>query len=117
MAGALRLPPRTRDYLVRMPRDVTVRSACEDVECDAWRYGWDSLIDESTPLGAQQAEYIRTRARRTFTEIDCALEVAAYVAAVCRCSEHHWHPIVFLRSRKDDCVIGPSDDLRTHGAK
>jgi hypothetical protein len=58
----------TRDYVVRMPRDVTVRSACEDVECDGWRDGWESHIDEGTVLGQAQAAYIRQHSGRTFTE-------------------------------------------------
>ena len=59
----------TRDYIVRMPRDVFVRAACEDVGCEQWQYGWDSLIDENTPLGKAQAEYIRAKSGRTFREM------------------------------------------------
>ena len=59
----------TRDYIVHMPRDVTVRAACEDAGCEQWLYGWDSLIDESTPLGQAQAAYIRQRSGRTFREM------------------------------------------------
>jgi hypothetical protein len=59
----------TRDYVVRMPRDVTVRSACEDVECEGWRCGWESHIDEGAPLGRAQAAYIRQHSGRTFTEM------------------------------------------------
>lgn len=58
----------TRDYKVHMPRDVLVKAACEDVGCENWRYGWDSLIDESTKLGQAQAEYIRGKSGRTFRE-------------------------------------------------
>lgn len=59
----------TRDYRVHMPRDVTVKAACEDVDCENWRYGWDSLIDERTSLGQAQAEYIRDKSGRTFREM------------------------------------------------
>jgi hypothetical protein len=59
----------TRDYVVRMPRDATVKAACEDVGCENWRYGWDSLIDESTSLGQAQAAYIRQNSGRTFREM------------------------------------------------
>lgn len=62
----------TRDYRVQMPRDVTVKAACEDVDCENWRYGWDSLIDESTSLGQAQAEYIRGKSGRTFIEMRTA---------------------------------------------
>ena len=59
----------TRDYKVRMPRDVTVKAACEEVSCEQWLFGWDSLIDENTKLGQAQAKYIRTKSGRTFREM------------------------------------------------
>jgi hypothetical protein len=59
----------TRDYLVRMPRDTTVRAACEHAGCENWLYGWDCLIDEDTALGIAQAAYIRRNSGRTFTEM------------------------------------------------
>lgn len=59
----------TRDYRIRMPPDRWVRSACEDAGCDAWRYGWESAVDEATDLGKAQAAYIRTQSGRTFTEL------------------------------------------------
>jgi hypothetical protein len=59
----------TRDYLLRLPRDVTVVAACEDVGCEAWQFGWETQIDEATPLGTFQAAYIRETSGRTFTEM------------------------------------------------
>lgn len=59
----------TRDYTVRMPPDRWVKAACEQVGCEARRYGWDSLVDESTRLGRAQADYIRTQSGRTFREM------------------------------------------------
>lgn len=59
----------TRDYVVHMPPDRWVRAACEDAGCESWQYGWDSLIDERTPLGARQAGYIRAQSGRTFREL------------------------------------------------
>ena len=58
----------TRDYVVRMPRDTSVVAACADVGCSAWLYGWETLVDEGTPLGREQALYIRHMSGRTFTE-------------------------------------------------
>jgi len=63
------LVPQTRDYLVRMPRDTTVVAACQDVGCENWRYGWDTLIDEATALGQRQAAYIRQHSGRDFAEM------------------------------------------------
>jgi hypothetical protein len=41
---------------------------CEDADCDAYRLGWASLIDERTDLGQRQAHYIRRESGRRFTE-------------------------------------------------
>ncbi|MFH9248237.1 hypothetical protein ACH4LK_22750 [Streptomyces lydicus] len=55
-------------YSITVPRDTAVRAACEQVGCEAWRHGWESVIDERTQLGQQQAAYIRGQSRRTFRE-------------------------------------------------
>lgn len=60
--------PATRDYIVRMPRDTSVVAACHEVRCEAWQFGWETLADEGTPLGREQAAYIRRMSGRTFTE-------------------------------------------------
>jgi hypothetical protein len=80
----------TRDYRVHMPRDVTVKAACEEVSCEQWRFGWDSLIDESTSLGQAQAEYIRTKSGRVFREMRApdGLTVFRFEAHQ-RCFEEH----------------------------
>jgi hypothetical protein len=55
------------DYRIRRPIERRTRPAtCEEVQCEAWVNGWVSAIDETTPLGRQQAEYIRQRSGRTF---------------------------------------------------
>ena len=59
----------TRDYLLRLPRDVTVVAACEEVRCEAWQYGWQTTCDETTPLGTFRAAYIRESCGRTFREM------------------------------------------------
>lgn len=45
----------------------TVES-CDTVECANLANGWRTLIDESTPLGEQQAYYIRKMSGRRFFE-------------------------------------------------
>lgn len=63
------LPARAyQTYTIASPHDRTVKAACEQVGCAAWRHGWESAIDEATDLGRQQAHYIRTGSGRTFTE-------------------------------------------------
>jgi hypothetical protein len=62
------MPPRrerrTRDYLVRMPKDRKVKIACELVACENWRYGWDTILDERTREGREAAAWIRSGASR-----------------------------------------------------
>jgi len=43
-------------------------TTCDDVDCDAHRLGWKTLIDEGTSLGQRQAHYIRKESKRRFTE-------------------------------------------------
>lgn len=63
------LPPSAyRTYTIDRDRDTLIKAACHEVSCDAWRYGWETPVDESTDLGAAQAVYLRTQSRRTFTE-------------------------------------------------
>jgi len=82
-----KMPPQSyRSYLIRSPRDVTVKTACEQAGCLAWRHGWESPVDERVSCGgdpsagtcawvragqracgACQGRVIR-RSGRTFTE-------------------------------------------------
>ena len=66
----MRLDPAQvyQTYTYRRRSDQLVRAACEEVGCPAWRYGWETKVDEGTDLGRAQAAYIRRRAGRTFTE-------------------------------------------------
>ena len=51
----------------RLP-DTRIKTACEDVGCAAWTWGWESHVDERTELGRAQAAYIRWESGRTFQE-------------------------------------------------
>lgn len=55
-------------YRIISPPDRAVRAACEQVGCRAWLYGWETRVDEGTPLGQAQAAYIRQQSGRTFRE-------------------------------------------------
>lgn len=62
--------PDARAYRVHMPHDVTVVAACEDVGCDQWRSGWETVADEETEQGAMVAAWIRSgQSGRTFREL------------------------------------------------
>lgn len=43
-------------------------ASCEEVACPPHLRGWRTSVDEATPLGAQQARYIRREAGRAFSE-------------------------------------------------
>lgn len=49
-----------------------VPSTCEQVDCQRYREGWQSAIDESTSLGQGQAHYIRHDSGRSFREYTAA---------------------------------------------
>ena len=68
--------PATRDYVMRRRRDTTVIAACHEVGCTSWRYGWETIVDERTPLGQQQGAYIRHQSGRTFTDRRCPVPTA-----------------------------------------
>lgn len=88
----------TRDYVVRFPRDVTVVSACEDVRCEAWQFGWETYVDEAANLGRAQADYIRHQSGRTFTELRTAAGGTVFrFASGQRCfAEHRTRPSSFF---------------------
>ena len=52
--------PGARAYRVHMPHDLTVVAACEDVGCDQWRNGWETVCDEADDMGAKVAMLIRS---------------------------------------------------------
>src|SRR5690348_1425764 len=62
-------PEMYKTYAIQAPRSTHQRKAtCAEVECDAWRLGWTSSVDESTDLGMRQAAYIRNLSGRRFIE-------------------------------------------------
>lgn len=58
-----------KTYRIISPRDTAVKVACELAGCAAYAHGWDTVVDESTPLGQFQASYIRTESGRAFREM------------------------------------------------
>lgn len=60
-------------FQVVAPKSTHTRAAsCEDVECEAYRRGWRMTLDLKTPLGVQQAQYIKHRSGRAFTVVSQA---------------------------------------------
>lgn len=104
-----------RSYLIVSPKDVTVRSACEDAGCLAWRHGWESAVDERTPLGQAQAAYIRTGSGRTFREQrnGAGLTVFRFEAGQRCFTEHRTRPERYLM-RGGDWRGNPRGERRVH---
>lgn len=109
----------TRDYIVRMPRDTSVVAACADAGCEAWRCGWETLVDERTELGRLQGAYIRQQSGRSFTELAAAGITVFRFPGRQRCfAEHRTRPARWLvRSggmREHAGMRGWIDDLGEH---
>ncbi|QDN57390.1 hypothetical protein [Streptomyces sp. S1D4-20] len=102
-------------YSITAPRDVTVVAACEQVGCEAWARGWDSVIDESTDLGKTQAAYIRGQSGRTFREMktEAGLTVFRFEAHQRCFAEHRTRPEIYL-VRDGDHRGNPTGRQRQH---
>jgi hypothetical protein len=113
--------PQTRDYHIRMPMDRWVRTACQASGCENWRHGWETHVDEATPLGRQQAAYIRTQSGRTFTERRTAAGLTVFVFEPGqRCfAEHRTRPARLLvheggRTREHVSFADLAEDYTEH---
>ncbi|MGA6223467.1 hypothetical protein ACPESV_24415 [Streptomyces umbrinus] len=86
-----------RTWSVQSRPDKRVKSVCERVRCAAWRSGWESVIDESTPLGQEQAKFIRG-SRRTFKEQKTAAGLTVFrFESGQRCfADHQTMPELYL---------------------
>jgi hypothetical protein len=102
-------------YSITAPTDSTIVAACEQVGCAAWLNGWDSVIDERTELGQQQAAYIRGQSRRTFREQKRGDGLTVFrFEAHQRCfEEHRTRPEIYL-VRDGDWRGNPSGRQRQH---
>src|ERR1700733_6701818 len=116
------MPPlrqrRTRDYVVRMPPDRWVKAACEQVRCENWQFGWDTVLDESTPEGKEAANWIRSGAsHRDFREMRGGDVTVFRFAPHQRCfTEHRTRPARWLVRgvREHTDMFGWIDDLDQH---
>ncbi|MCF3101422.1 hypothetical protein IPZ58_07490 [Streptomyces roseoverticillatus] len=108
-------PGAYQTYSITQPRDTLVRAVCEQVGCVAWRYGWESVIDESTPLGQKQGRYIRAESRRTFTETKRGdgLTVFRFESGQRCFAEHKTRPEIYV-VRDGDWRENPTGRVRRH---
>lgn len=110
------LPPGAyQTFSIAQPADALVRAACEQVGCESWRNGWETVINETTPIGQQQAAYIRTRAGRTFSEqrTGGGLTVFRFEAHQRCFAEHQTRPQLFA-VRDGDYRGNPTGRVRQH---
>jgi hypothetical protein len=69
-----RIEPRLPAHLVKTYRLVQPvsshyrQAACREVECEAWRLGWVTTVNEATELGQRQAYYIRMHSGRKYRQ-------------------------------------------------
>lgn len=115
-----RLPPQGpaqayQTFSVRSRPDKAVRTVCERVGCVAWREGWESVIDESTDLGREQARYIRAQSGRTFREQrrGDGLTVFRFESGQRCFAEHRTMPELYL-VRDGDYRGNPTGRRRVH---
>jgi len=90
-------------YGISASKDTGIITACKDAGCQAWQHGWETTVDESTPLGLNQARYIRTGSGRTFTEAKTGAGLTVFrFESFQRCfAEHRTRPDVYLRRHGD----------------
>jgi hypothetical protein len=102
-------------FQISAPRDVTVVAACEQVGCPQWQDGWDSVINEATQLGQEQAAYIRQKSGRTFREMrtEAGLTVFRFEAHQRCFAEHRTRPEIYL-VRDGDWRGNPTGRRRNH---
>ncbi|MFF0138550.1 hypothetical protein ACFYRN_19170 [Streptomyces sp. NPDC005227] len=102
-------------FAITAPRDTSVVAACEQVACAAWQFGWESKVDEATPLGREQAAYIRQTSGRTFREqrTGDGLTVFRFEAHQ-RCFEEHRTRAEIYLVRDGDWRGNPTGRRRNH---
>lgn len=109
-----KMPPGSYlTYQVSTPKDITIKTACEDAGCLAFRFGWETTVDERTTLGLAQARYIRTVSGRTFREMRTAggLTVFRFERGQRCFAEHRTRPETWSVLHGD---WRDSEPLRTH---
>lgn len=103
-----------KTYSIRSPRDTLIRTACEQAGCPKWRDGWETILDEADPVHAEAAGWIRTAAKRTFTERRSgALTVFRFESGQ-RCFEDHQTRPERYFVRGGDWRGNPRGDVRQH---
>lgn len=93
-------------YQAVRPRTTHTRKAtCAEVDCEANKIGWKTVIDTSTELGRRQANYIRLKAGRAHTIRTVGDRVTFYFPAGQTCFREHRvnvdKPTIYLKRGGD----------------
>ena len=111
------LPARAyRTFQIISPPDLSLIIACKRAGCGAWRNGWQTICDETSALGAEQARYIRHQSGRTFREDKTAagrLTVFTFPPYQRCFREHRTRPERFI-ARGGDWRGNPTGEHRVH---
>jgi len=111
------LPPQfLKSYVLLSPRDTTVVQACKDAGCLMWAHGWESVIDERTARGREQAQWIRYRSGREFRELagsESGITVFRFPAFQRCFANHKTRPAIGL-VRGGDWRGNPRGERRVH---
>lgn len=102
-------------YNLASPLDTTVQAACHQVGCQAYAHGWQTVIDESTPMGKNQGDYIRHQSKRDFKESRTGEGLTVFTfSAFQRCfADHKTRPEVYA-VRGGDWRGNPTGMVRRH---
>lgn len=90
------MPPGAyQTYQLFQGRDTTMRAACQQVGCQAWLHGWDTILDETNADQKIMADYIRHTSGRTFkeTRTDTGLTVFRFEPYQRCFAEHRTRPV------------------------
>lgn len=108
-------PAAYETFRINSPHDRLITAACEQVGCQYWREGWDSIVDERTELGRVQAHAIRYKSRRTFRELRTADGRTVFrFASGQRCFENHQTRPELYVVRGGDWRGNPRREQRVH---
>jgi hypothetical protein len=79
-----------KTYTIDSPKGTHWRTVpCAAVDCPVSASGWETRVDETTPLGARQAAYIRNHAARPYKErIENGISVFVFPAGAECFTEH-----------------------------
>lgn len=93
-------------YQVVRPRATHSRPAsCGEVDCKAYLNGWKTVIDVSTSIGRERANYIRLKSGRRFLAAQIGAAVTFTFPAGQKCFAEHRieidRPTIFLKRGGD----------------